>query len=517
MNVLIVDDEPMIRHGLRMLIDWESNGLNWAGDAADGQEAWDILASRSIDIVVTDLLMPRVDGMELIRRIKREGLQTAVIVLSCLDDFAYVKEAMKLGARDYLLKPTMEPEDLLSILLETQDELAARRRERRQRIQLEAELRQTKQFQLSQRVERYLTARYEATAEEPCRLPEGSCTMAVMAGGDSIPLLQNNPFGALDNLHAFVRLQERLFMLIVACEPQVSEKERLEREYAQFVRVERCLHEAGLQPESFRIGLGMALRDWRDVVEAAALHERQAHMLFYEDQASPFPASDRGMVIPHVWKAPQAERTDYLRAIAARNSAAAWDAAKRLIGRIAEDKPAVSKVTGYLYELLGLAAGYAREWQLGDVEPFQEQYVSYDRVQSFLCLEELARYLLEATAALMELRNQGVESLSARSPFVRKAVQYIREHYRENITTQDIADAVKLSRSYLCDLYSRETGESLGDTLLRYRMEEAEWLLRTGDCKVYEIAEQVGFQDAKSFAKAFKRWSGFTPKEYAER
>ena len=88
------------------------------------------------------------------------------------------------------------------------------------------------------------------------------------------------------------------------------------------------------------------------------------------------------------------------------------------------------------------------------------------------------------------------------------------ENYASPISTSDMADYVRLSRSYLSDLFSKEMGESLSETLTRIRIEEAKRKLRTGEMKVYEVADAVGFPDAKTFAKTFKRVVGCSPKEF---
>ena len=156
MNVLVVDDEPIIRQGLRELVDWEQHGFTYAGDAEDGIEAYGLLEALHIDIVITDLIMPRMDGLALIRKLKDCPRPISAIVLSCMDDFTYVKEAMKLGAKDYILKPTMEPESLIDILLGVKRELEIQWNERREQGNRELELASTLQMQLSNRLQAYL-------------------------------------------------------------------------------------------------------------------------------------------------------------------------------------------------------------------------------------------------------------------------------------------------------------------------------------------------------------------------
>jgi two-component system response regulator YesN len=259
LNVLIVDDEPIIRVGLKTLVNWEQFGFRHVGEAEDGKEAWEQIDLLHVDIVITDLLMPRMDGLELIRLIQSHTRQIAIVVLSCMDDFMYVKEAMKHGANDYILKPTMEPEQLMAILISVREELLRTREMKRQ-----------------------LTS-----------------------------------FQDLENQNTI------------------------------------------------------------DVIIENRLTE-----------------------------------------------------------------------------------------------------------------------------------------LQTRNPFVIKAFRYMDENYANNISTIDIAEHVRLSRSYISDLYGKETNESLSEALTRIRINKAKEMLRIGELKIYEIAQTVGFLDAKVFAKAFKRLEGCTPREY---
>jgi YesN/AraC family two-component response regulator len=261
MNVLIVDDEPIIRLGLKTLVNWEQFGFQHIGEAEDGKEAWEQIDLLHVDIVITDLLMPRMDGLELIRLLQNHSRTIAVIVLSCMDDFTYVKEAMKHGAKDYILKPTMEPDQLVSILISVREDLLQTREMKRRLTSFHKDLE-----------------------------------------------IQTNGNITLDEIRA--------------------------------------------------------------------------------------------------------------------------------------------------------------------AEPF------------------------------------------TRNPFVIKAFRYMDENYANNISTADIAAHVRLSRSYISDLYGKETDESLSEALTRIRINKAKEMLSQGELKIYEIAGAVGFLDAKVFAKAFKRLVGCTPREY---
>lgn len=109
-RVLIVEDEEMIRRGLVNTIDWGSMGCSIVGDAADGDEGLKMIRNLHPDIILTDIKMPRMDGLAMARQARDEGLNAALIFLTSYSDFTYAREAIRLDAADYLLKPVDEYE-----------------------------------------------------------------------------------------------------------------------------------------------------------------------------------------------------------------------------------------------------------------------------------------------------------------------------------------------------------------------------------------------------------------------
>ncbi|RED55425.1 response regulator transcription factor [Cohnella phaseoli] len=122
-NMLVVEDESIVRIGLRYLVDWESYGVVWKAEASNGEEAWNIIEEEEIHIVMTDIRMPVMDGIQLTKKIKERGGGTQVIVISSYDDFPYVQEALRLGVTDYLHKPTMAKEEIVDMLKKVLDNL----------------------------------------------------------------------------------------------------------------------------------------------------------------------------------------------------------------------------------------------------------------------------------------------------------------------------------------------------------------------------------------------------------
>lgn len=130
MNLMIVEDEVLVRMGLRTLVEWEKSGFTLAAEAKDGAEALEILRRQPIDIIITDIRMPVMDGITMIKEIRSRQIECEIVILSSYDDFEYVKQAMVLGARDYIHKPTMMPDDIIGTLTRVAREIKKKREQK---------------------------------------------------------------------------------------------------------------------------------------------------------------------------------------------------------------------------------------------------------------------------------------------------------------------------------------------------------------------------------------------------
>ena len=110
LKVVVVEDEELVRKGIVLAVDWASVGCAVVGEAANGQEGLEVIARYRPDLIVTDIKMPRLDGLEMVRQLRAQGNRAYVILLTAYSDFSYAQAAVKLGAVDYLLKPFREGE-----------------------------------------------------------------------------------------------------------------------------------------------------------------------------------------------------------------------------------------------------------------------------------------------------------------------------------------------------------------------------------------------------------------------
>ena len=114
-KVLIIDDEPRIRRGISHCIPWERMGIEPAGEAANGVEALEIIRAKRPDVVITDIRMPDMDGLDLMAMVRKEGIPCRFIIISGFAEFEYAQRALRYGASDYILKPVDEEKLLRSI------------------------------------------------------------------------------------------------------------------------------------------------------------------------------------------------------------------------------------------------------------------------------------------------------------------------------------------------------------------------------------------------------------------
>lgn len=510
MNVLIVDDEPIIRVGLRTLVDWEQYGFRLAGEASDGEEALERMRSEPpVDIVITDIRMPRMDGLALLRELKESDADVGLLVLSCLDDFAYVKEAMKLGAQDYVLKPTMEPEELIRILESIRTRLHEERRAKREIAEWQEQLKQSKAYRIAEWLRQYVASGAGEERLEAELIPPGSGVFTVWLEADPA-LMPAVDEWLIPDSRAKIKWSDRTWIVLFGYEKTVSERERHELMYSCAQRLySRMKQELGW--EEWCVCLGPPMTKLNEFSGSLAAHQRQLNGRFYGDADRlitdvPSPVEEAPL--------PYEERNDFLRAVSNGNREAALYWVEALTASIRRSKPSCAKVHAFVFEALSLAYGYARQQGIVHDDGEWQSDISIHRIQALPNVDALSRFMLDSVRQLWTKEIDGGSGKMPANPFIRKAVQFMREHYRRNIGSVDIADHVKLSRSYLSDLFSKEMGESLIETLTRIRIEEAKRKLRSGEMKVYEIAEAVGFSDSKSFAKTFKRLVGCTPKEF---
>jgi two-component system, response regulator YesN len=531
-RIMVVDDEVLVRVGVKTIVPWERHGHQIVAEAENGARALELLESRAPDIALVDIRMPVMDGLELIARARAAGSRCKFIILTCLTEFRYAQEALKLGVRDYIIKTSMDSADLLRLIDQVSAEIG---REREGTVRARA---------ADAGQPPALEALGEALRAEA---PDPAALLELLARLD--------PELAPPRLHALsIRILRvggprgrdrggagRVYgrgLLNVAGELFRQHGrgvilERDERTYEAFVALDRAAPDGALAElcrrlaETARtllalelaIGAGGAIPDApslpRGRAEAVAARER----LFFgggqfmtADGAPPDAPAAREAFERDL----KGLRAELFRAAGDLNleaCAAALDRLRALLAGAAGRASPADAMAAYRDAFYWLATQAKRDLA-GVCEEHGDFSDVFDGLRECESLEEVHAQLTSFRECLSHAMTDR-EGAKARL-LVERAREHVAAHLAEDLGLEEAARRVGLSPGYFGKLFKRETGSSFSEYLIRCRIERAKELMR-GDEKLWSISQQIGYPDLSSFSRSFKRVTGISPSQFKER
>ncbi|KRE49022.1 response regulator transcription factor [Paenibacillus sp. Soil522] len=509
-NVLIVDDEPIIRNGLKSFIDWEEHGLALVGDCANGLEALELLRSRPVDILITDIKMPVMDGLELTRNALEVNPQMKVVLISSYDEFDYVREGMKQGAVDYLLKPSLEAEELIAVLDRCKDMLLENRRQAMQKKQLDEQLTLLERRRSEQEMKRLLASGRSDFRFSDIFGHKNLCYICALVVSDGLNEWQEH-YGHLHISIMYEDMQSIFYEQFQSGSAHILTGEGLFLIYPYEQDAEGKLERFKAQVAaelSVSVSIGYCIEKESGLVEAGLQRSWTAgERRFFEGTGRLF-----------AWELPPDEREgghEYeemkMHAIVERlrsenNAKAVIDS---FVSRWVKDGPTPELVKREAYELL---SAYA--YLNGDSKTLSDFRDHISRCDTVVQLESAIRHLFEEMEHPNQLR---LNDKGHSGQLITKAIEYIKLHYRDDLTLQEVADTIHVSKSYFSNLFKKQSGQNFIDYLIDLRLHEAKRMLVQNEYKIYEVAEKSGFNDVKYFSKLFKKMTQMTPVEYREK
>lgn len=510
----IVDDEPVIRFGIRASVNWQQENIGLAGDFANGEEAWRAIGEEGVDILITDIKMPVMDGLELAKLALARHPGTKVILISSYTDFEYVRQGLKLGVADYLLKPTLEPEGLLELVRKCVRAIEEDRQRERER-QL---LRRTQRLQERRRFEADIK-RALANADEggapalaPSWLRAGYAVGTVLIDrvreyeeqhgsllAGMLPEDMHELFcEAVDEGAAFV-LPGPSLAFVLAAEGAAEKAQALRDLWRTRLNVATTIG----------LACGDAGAELRETYRRSA---RAARRRFYEGEGfyEDVGANAGELGAPADGGKGEATLSQRLRqALAAKDATAAEAAVREQAARWAERRTDADAVRRAAVET-------ATSLLSGEQEP-SALLEGLEELKRAETLDALVRMLLAQLRGYRGTGAFGAPNVRGNKRLVEKAIAHLEANYTGDLTLQQLADHVHMSKNYFCLQFKVHTGMNFMDYLIRLRLGRAKALLDESDLKIYEVAERAGFGDAKHFGKLFKRMTGLSPVEYRER
>jgi len=533
-KTLIVEDEKWTRDALVGLIDWERHGIRLCPAAANGEEALALIERELPDILLTDIRMPGMSGLELIDRAKgiREDLEA--IVVSGYDDFAYVQQALRLGVCDYLLKP-FRAEDVVRVLEEAKRRIEEKRRQRHELDDIRARWR-TNVFAVKSHVLSQW-ARYPKGVMEDRARVIAECGMAVEAKSPfqlgivrldrpwraapkegELELIRYAASNILqETLEPFYQGRMETFrdgddLAWIGNVPDTDAGKSALKAALELVKenvraflgweVSIGVSDAGRSVDE----LCLAYAEAREALERRFFHG-YGHVHLYSElgrtDADAADAADEAELKKLEQSIIQAVRT-------ARYSDA-LDSLENWLERLrARPDLGRNKIQLLAMELIAEWKRFVSELNVEAIEWKNQLYNWVDEIPNVETIDELS-------AVMKQIFRSLVERLSSQKPMhktVRQAIRIIEERYRTRLTLESVAKDVYVSPAYLSVLFKQETGTNFLDYLHQYRIARAKELLKEGVLKIYEIAEAVGYHDERHFSATFKKWTGVSPSQY---
>lgn len=528
-KVFLVEDEFVMREGIKKNIDWAGHGYEFCGDASDGEMAFPMIKKAQPDIVITDIKMPFMDGIELSRLLKKEMPSVEIIILSGYEEFEYAKAGIEIGVAQYLTKPISGNEllkelDLLSAKIET------RRKEKELKALYLKEMEENRQGEKKDFFKELVSGQKSMSA---LLSMADKLDLNITAMWYNLVLLKANlpdkkqdgysdEYIAMDRELCELEMKDKiiqfdrdlegkaiLFMADSKEELEELQSESLEKATAIFEQHEGIRYFGGIGKA---VGRLTALEESYATALRAFAHQylvKENMILHLEDEEGGIRSMQEDFNIANV-EPKQVDRgkvRDFLRIGDGSEAPYFVEEYFRELGNSAMNSVVFRQYI--MMDLYFCAAEFVEELGASkeEIEAFD---ISNKELQA---LEGCMRYLTRILQKAIEVRDNAASS--RHQDVVDEILQYIEERYAdEELSLNTIAEHVNFSPNHLSTIFSKQTGQTFIKYLTDFRMMKAKELLRCTGKRSSEISLEVGYKDPHYFSYLFKKTQGVTPTQY---
>ncbi|EXX85211.1 AraC family transcriptional regulator [Paenibacillus darwinianus] len=510
-RVLLVDDEKMARVGLRSSFDWVRNGFQLVGEASNGQKAMKWIQNQEVDILITDIAMPVMDGLELTRKTRELCPWVKVLLLSCHNNFEYVREGIRLGACDYILKPTLDSDSLKTVLDEMRNKLRKEQEHRKMMEQLKERQQAEKLRAIERTFGKAVCGEHDAFERLKLVLPEAKYRVAAF-GLHAVQMTDNDTENMLaEYAEASKQYIEQSFEPLVSAQLRPDLLMAMAR--ADLFRdgaLERMVSRIAQASERFSVSVGVSGEYDRfvSIRDAGKEAKRALERTFFSGPASVVLAEalhDDHRAVPSSFDYP-ALLKQLKESLSIGFQAKSEAVVERIIAHWTPGHRTKEEVIQEAEELLSLLALFK------DTDASIMRNIR--QISKLNYAGDVAEFVRSIFTGWWIKDDAPQPDRTLHQRIVGQAVGYIEEHYTEPLSLLQVADAVNVSRNYFSEMFKWVTGQNFIDYLIALRMKRAKELLQGSSLKVYEVAEQSGFNDVKHFSKQFKKLVGLSPAEF---
>jgi two-component system response regulator YesN len=533
-KIMIVDDEEEIRLGIIKKIDWEAYGFVVVGDAENGQDALEKAEKLQPDVIMTDIKMPYMDGLELGKKLVELMPSTKIIVFSGCDDFEYAHQAIKINVVEYVLKPINSVE-FIEVLQRLKSQLDKEYDEKRNLETLYKHYVESlpvirEQFLVGMLEGRISGSQWKDQSENLGIDFKYEYISVALIRADGVLMLEDNK----DSADAGIQKEPTLvpisikkmvdetmdkytkFVSFIYSDMVVVIGNLIEKiDILQFIKGinEICKEYMRIMDLNISAGIGYVYDDPSEMRFSYRSAQNALDYRFilgtgkaiYIDDVEP----DNSI---HLQLDEQEERV-MLNAIKISSEEEITEAIDNLFKKFQDLLLPFNQYRIYLMEIMTSILKLVQNYNLDINEIFGENFNCYSYLEAFDSIDEVKKWITNKAIKINDYIKK--ERINSSMLLIEKAKQYIKESYSDSdVSVEKLCSKLHVSPTYFSTIFKKETGENFVNYLTTVRLEEAVKLLNTTDDKTYMIAEKVGYPEANYFSYVFKKKFGVSPSKY---
>lgn len=517
-QVFFVEDEAVTREGIRDNVDWKANGFEFCGEASDGEMALPLLQTTRPDVLITDIKMPFMDGLQLCKIVRERMPWMKIIILSGHDEFEYAQKAIEMGVTEYLLKP-VTVQNIHHSLQKIAVQLDRERKEQKDLEQLHKQVAENREA-LS---ERLLLKLVIGAISSTDAIEQGQhlgldliarCYLVVILKAeiddrseqfdyDEYRQVQEIVAGRVANNPDIFLLKkdwEELVLVMKGGTPEYLEEER---------DLLLSLIKQDVKRTRYHLTMGAGTPKRR----IADIYHSFVEALATIQNASNADKSGANLVVEkaELLKIDKVAVENYLSSGVKDDFDEFFDEYICPLGDTALKSYLIKNYI--VVDVIIATAKLIREWG-GDIDRVIPELNSIETIlTSIKTIENLREQVGKILVGALAFRD--TRAFPQHAGLIRQAKNYIDQRYMEaDLSLNDIAILINLSSSHFSTVFAQETSQTFKDYLTEVRIQKAKELLRTTALRSSEIAYQVGYNDPHYFSFAFKKNTGFSPSEF---